>query len=115
MAPEHVDEYVDEVMRLLRAHAEAIDPLHLERARNQLAVRSLGAEERPFRRIEEAVQDLFVHGRVRPRAELMAQLRAVSAEQASAAFERMLKARPAIAMAGRVRRPTEERLKVLVS
>ncbi len=115
MAPEHVDEYVDEVMRLLRAHAGSIDPLHLERARNQLAVRSLGAEERPFRRIEESVQDLFVHGRVRPRAELMEKLHAVSAAQARAAFERMLAARPSIAMAGRVRKPTEERLKALVS
>ena len=103
MAPEHVDEFATEVQRLLRLHAQTIDPLHLERAHNQIAVRRLETLERPFRRIEEAVQDLFVLGRVRSRAEVGARLAAVTAPQVQAVFERMLASRASVAMAGRVR------------
>ena len=71
LAPAKVQEFATEVTRLLRAHADSIDPLHLERARNQIAVRRLEVEERPFRRIEDAVQDVFALGRVRSRVEVM--------------------------------------------
>src|SRR5439155_12342557 len=61
-APRHLDELFDEVARLLAAHAESIAAIDLERARNQIAVRNLRAHERPFRRLEDAAQDLFVYG-----------------------------------------------------
>ena len=46
-APEHLHEYFGEVIRLLREHAATIDPVGLERARNQIIVRGLCAEEVP--------------------------------------------------------------------
>ena len=75
---QHLDEFVVEATRLLGAHAEAIDPVDLERARNQIAVRTLRALERPSRRLEDAALDLYVHGRIRSRAELMERVEAVT-------------------------------------
>ena len=102
LAPAKVQEFATEVTRLLRAHADSIDPLHLERARNQIAVRRLEVEERPFRRIEEAVQDVFALGRVRSRVEVMERVRAVTPQAVREAFECMLASRASVAMAGRV-------------
>ncbi|HUP10423.1 MAG TPA: pitrilysin family protein, partial [Caldimonas sp.] len=62
---EHLEEFLTEVARLLALHAERIDPVGLERARNQVSVRLLRARERPLRRLEDAAQDLFALGRVR--------------------------------------------------
>ena len=103
-APEHLDEFFVEVARLLAEHADgdAVDAVGMERARNQIAVRSLRAQEQPFRRLEEAAQDLYVHGRVRPRAELAARVEAVTAEQVQGTFRRMLSNRPAVAVAGKL-------------
>ena len=72
--------------RLLEARAEAIEPAELERARRQIAVRTLRAQERPTRRLEDAALDLFVHGRVRSRAELLARVDAVRGEDVRAVF-----------------------------
>ena len=108
-APEHLDEFFAEVTRLLVAHAETTDPVGLERARNQIAVRSLRAQERPFRRLEDAAQDLFVHGRVRSRAELTACVGAVTAAQVRDAFQRMLAFRASVAIAGKVGKGASER------
>ena len=77
-SPEHLDEYFVEVTRLLREHAEATDPVGLERARNQIMVRSLCAQEVPSQRLEIAALDLFAFGRVRSREELMAGIAAVT-------------------------------------
>jgi predicted Zn-dependent peptidase len=93
---------------LLHAHADHIDPLHLERACNQLAVRRLGVEERPFRRIEEAAQDVFVFGRVRSRAEVMGRVRAVTTQDVREAFQRMLASPASVAIAGRALRTAKE-------
>jgi predicted Zn-dependent peptidase len=101
-APEHLDEFFAEVTRLLATHAETTDPVGLERARNQIAVRTLRAQERPFRRLEDAAQDLFVHARVRSRAELMDRVEAVNAAQVRDAFQRMLACRASVAIAGKV-------------
>ena len=109
-SPQHLDECVTEVARLLDQHAQAVDPVDLERARNQLALRSLDVQERPFRRIEEAAQDLFVHGRVRDRAEWMSQMNAVTGEEVRAVFHRMLNAGPALAVAGKVPTGWKDRL-----
>jgi predicted Zn-dependent peptidase len=106
---DRLDEVLSEVARTLRAQAEAIDPVDLERARNQLAVRLLRASERPARRLEDAALDLFALQRVRSHAERVDQVAAVTAAQVQAAFARMLAAPAALAIAGRVGRGVSER------
>ena len=104
LMPAHVDEFFAEVGKLLVAHTGAIDRVDLERARNQILVRRLQAHERPYRQLEDAAQDLFAFGRIRPRAELAARVSSVSARQLREVFERMLAAGPTVAMAGRLPR-----------
>ena len=111
--PERLDELCVEVTRLLSAQAGTLAAADLERARNQIAVRSLSAHERPYRRLEGAAQDLYVHGRVRSRGELMAGIEAVTAAQVRAAFEHMLAARASVAVAGKVPVGTRERMREL--
>jgi len=111
--PEHLDEFCAETFALLTAQASAIDAVDLERARNQIAVRRLRAHERPWRRLEDAAQDLFVFGRIRSRAELTEQVEAVTARQLRRSFEQMLAAPASIALAGRVPRGAPERLQNL--
>jgi predicted Zn-dependent peptidase len=108
--PEHVDEYVVEVTRLLREHAVATDAVGLERARNQIVVRSLGAQEVPSQRLEIAALDLFAFGRVRSRQELMAGIAAVTPAQVREAFARMQGAGAAVGLAGKIPRGAEERV-----
>ena len=107
---EHLDEFFVEATRLLGAHATAIDAVDLERARNQIAVRTMRAREHPSRRLEEAALDLFAHGRVRSSAELTARVEAVTAPEVRAAFERMLASRASVAIAGNVRKGDTERI-----
>jgi predicted Zn-dependent peptidase len=109
--PEHLEELFTEVARLLHLHAERVDRVALERARNQVTVRLLRARERPLRRLEDAAQDLFALGRVRSRAEAMGAVQAVDANAVRAAFERMLAMKPSVAIAGRIGKATFERLK----
>ena len=109
-SPAQLDELADATLALLAAHAERIDAAGIARARNQIAVRNLGAQERPFRRIEDAAQDLFVFGRVRPRAEIAARIDAVTPQQVRAVFRRMLAAPAALAVAGALRPGTRDRL-----
>jgi predicted Zn-dependent peptidase len=111
---QHVDEFLSEVARLLVEHAGHIDAVALERARNQIAVRTLRSQEKPFRRLEEAAQDLYVHGRARPRAELMERVWALSAQDVRSAFERLLAAGAAVAIAGKVPAGAKERWQGLV-
>jgi predicted Zn-dependent peptidase len=94
--PEHLDEYFAEVTRLLREHVEVTDPVGLERARNQIAVRRLGAQEVPAQRLELAALDLFALGRVRPREEFLAGIAAVTPAQVRGAFAQMLDAGAAV-------------------
>lgn len=108
-APEHLDEFFAEVSRLLRLQARRIDPVDLERARNQILVRSLRARERPYRRLEDAALDLFVHGRVRPHAERMVRIGTVTAADVRGAFERMFAAGASVAMSGRIPRGAIDR------
>ena len=112
--PEHLDEYFAEVTRLLREHAEATDPVGLERARNQIMVRSLCAQEVPSQRLEIAALDLFAFGRVRSGEELMAGIAAVSPAQVREAFAQMLGAGAAVALAGKIAKGVEERVARLV-
>ncbi len=113
MAPAHVPAFADEVQALLRGLAEAVAPLHLERARNQIAVRRLQAWERPSRRLEDAVLDLYAFGRVRSRAERRAALDAVDGRAVQQVFERLVAGPAALGAAGRLPRPAAERLQAL--
>jgi predicted Zn-dependent peptidase len=109
MAPEHLDAFFDAVGALLLGHAEHIDAVALERARNQIAVRDLRTLERPFRRLEEAVQQLAVLGRLRPPAEQRERVDAVSAAQVRDTFARMLAQPPSVAVVGKVKAGAGER------
>jgi predicted Zn-dependent peptidase len=110
-APEQLDALLAEVMRLLRAQAQAqaIDPIDLERAHNQIAVRRLRNRERAYRRLEDAALDLVVLNRVRSPDERLARLAAVTAAQLRAHFEGMLAAGVSLALAGKVGRGASER------
>lgn len=103
MAPEHVDEFFGAVAPLLAAQAERIEPVALERARAQLAVREVLDEERPQRRLERAALDLMALGRVRPPSERADALAAVTADGVRAAFATLLAQPPSLALAGRIR------------
>ena len=112
-APEHAEEFLVEMKRLLEAQAGRIDALSLERARNLIAVRRLRAWERASRRVEDAALDLLALGRIRSRAEIAARIEAVSAADVRDAFARMLAARPAVAIAGRLKKGLPERSRAL--
>ena len=113
-APEHLDEYFTEVSRLLREHAATIDPVGLERARNQIIVRGLCAQEVPAQRLEGAALDLFTFGRVREREEVMAGYAAVSSDQVRNAFVHMQNAGAAVALAGKLGKGAPERIARIV-
>ena len=112
-APTQLDEFLVEVRRLLVRQAEAVAPADLERAKRQIAVRTLRAEERPVRRLEDAALDLLVHGRVRTRGETLARVDAIDAGAVRDVFARMLAAPVALAIAGRVRKGASERAREL--
>jgi predicted Zn-dependent peptidase len=112
-SPAQLEEFFVEVRRLLGAQAASIRPDDLERARKQIAVRTLRNEERPSRRLEDAALDLFVHGRVRSRAELMARSLDVSSEAVRQVFERLVATPAAVAIAGRIKRGAADRAREL--
>jgi predicted Zn-dependent peptidase len=114
-SPEHLGETFREVARLLREHAETTDPVGLERARNQIAVRTLSAQENAAQRLELAALDLFALGRVRPREESLAQVDAVGPAQVREAFARMLDAGAAVGIAGKIPRGEEARVAEMVA
>jgi predicted Zn-dependent peptidase len=113
MAPAHVGAFADEVQTLLRSLAAEVAPLHLERARNQIAVRRLQSWERPSRRLEDAVLDLYAFGRVRSRAERRAALDAVDGRAVQQVFERLVAGPLALGAAGRLPKAAADRLHVL--
>jgi len=113
--PDKVEELLRETHRLLQGHAASVGAQDLERARNQIAVRRLRAQERPVRRVEDAALDLFVHGRLRSPEELHERVESVSADQVREAFAHMLAAPPVLAIAGKLGALTGERLRELVA
>ena len=102
VAPAKLDELLRALAALIRAQADVTDPVDLERARNQLAVRRLRTQEQPSRRLEDAALDWFALGRVRSEAERAARLQAVTAEQVQALFQRLWAGPLALAITGRV-------------
>lgn len=109
LAPGRLDEFLRETRRLLLEHAERVDAVSLERARNLLAVRRLRDAENPARRLEHAVLDLFAFGRVRSAAELDAAFDALDAERVRATFARLLAEPVALALAGKLAKGSLER------
>jgi predicted Zn-dependent peptidase len=108
-APDKLDAVLRELARLLVERAASIDAVDLERARNQIAVRTLRTLERPARRLEQAALDLFARGTLRSGDERVERVAGMSAEAVRAQFERMLAAGAAVAVAGSVGRAVSER------
>jgi len=99
--PDKLDALVAATGELLRAQATTIDPVHLERAKNQLTVSRLRAGERTYATMEQAVEELFASGTVTPMAEAIAMIDDIGAEEVRAVFERMLASPPALAITGK--------------
>lgn len=108
---EGLDDCVREVAALLRQHAARVDPVDLDRAKHQLRVRRLRAQEKPLQQLEEAALDLFTFGRVRPLDEQLARLDAVSADAVRALFGRLLADGLSAVAVGQVGRAAGERLR----
>ena len=100
-APTQAAELFGEVARLLQQHADARpDRVAMERARNQLALRTLRIREQPGRWLESAAQDLFTFGRLRDAQDTLQRLRAVTPAQVRETFASMLAQPAAVALAG---------------
>ena len=112
-APEHAEEFMVEMNRLLLQQADKVDATGLERAKNLIAVRRLRDWERTARRLEDAVLDVFALGRVRSRAEIAARIDAVGPLEVRRAFARMLAERPAVAIAGKLKKGLPEKARAL--
>jgi predicted Zn-dependent peptidase len=100
-APQQLPAFFAQVVQLLLAHAERIDPAALQRAQRQIAVRHLRDLERPSRRLESAALELLALGRVSPRERSLQALQEVSAGQVREAFAQMLEAGAAVAVTGK--------------
>jgi predicted Zn-dependent peptidase len=86
---------------LLRQHMGPLDPLHLERARNQLAVSRVRSSERTYAVMERAVEELFLRGSVSSTAETISMIETISEDEVREAFQRMLQHPPALAITGK--------------
>ncbi|WP_017762252.1 M16 family metallopeptidase [Pseudacidovorax intermedius] len=99
--PDKLDALVAATGDLLRAHAAAIDPVHLERARNQLTVSRVRTAERTYGTMEQAVEELLATGTVMPMDEALALIEGIGAHEVRAVFEGMLAHAPAVAITGK--------------
>ncbi|MBX3622642.1 MAG: insulinase family protein [Rhizobacter sp.] len=111
--PEQGEALLEAVSRLLHQHADAIDPVGLSRARNQISVRALRALEQPAKRLEVAAQELFTFGRVRDTGEWLARVQAVDAHEVQGVFQHMLAGRAAVGLAGSVPARVRQRAEAL--
>ncbi|MDN4586999.1 peptidase M16 [Xenophilus aerolatus] len=99
--PDKLDALVAATGELLRAQATAIDPVHLERAKNQLTVSRVRAAERTYATMEQAVEELLATGTVLPVADTLAMIEDIGADEVRAVFARMLAQPPALAITGK--------------
>ncbi|MFC5500292.1 M16 family metallopeptidase [Caenimonas terrae] len=99
--PDKLEELMAATGDLLREQAVRIDPVHLERAKNQLAVSRVRSAERTYATMERAVEELFVHGTVTAPADTIAMIESIKQEEVRAVFERMLRHPPALAITGK--------------
>lgn len=100
-SPDKLDQLMAATGGLLREHASAIPPVHLERAKNQLAVSRVRSSERTYATMERAVEELFIRGAVTPTDETIAMIEDIGADEVRAVFERMLRHAPALAITGK--------------
>jgi predicted Zn-dependent peptidase len=100
-SPDKLDQLMGATGGLLREHANAIDPVHLERARNQLAVSRVRSSERTYATMERAVEELFIRGELTSTSETIAMIEDIGADEVRAVFERMLRHAPALAITGK--------------
>ena len=99
--PDKLDALAAATGRLLHAQAAAIDPVHLERAKNQLTVARVRAGERTYAAMEQAVEELFASESVTPMADAIALIDDIGADEVRAVFERMLAHPAALAITGK--------------
>lgn len=99
--PDKLEQLMDATGELLRVHATEIDPVHLERAKNQLSVSRVRSAERTYSAMERAVEELFVRGVITPTTEAIAVIETITADEVRAVFERMLAHPPALAITGK--------------
>ncbi len=114
-SPAQLFDCLGALSRLLATQADTIAPVDLERAHNQILVRRLHALEKPGRRLEEAALALFVHGKLRSRADWLARVEAVTADQVRATFATMLGAGASLAITGRVARGAADRAREILA
>jgi predicted Zn-dependent peptidase len=103
-SPEQLEPALQELSRVLQEQATRIDPVDLERARNQVVVRHLRAQEGALRRLEDAALEVFALGGIRPADERLARLAAVDAPALRIQFARMIDAGATLALAGKLPR-----------
>ena len=99
--PDKLDALVRATGGLLRAQATTIDPVHLERAKNQLTVARVRASERTYKTMEQAVEEIFASGTVTSMAETIAMIDDIGMQEVRSVFERMLTNPPALAITGK--------------
>ena len=99
--PDKLDALVGAAGGLLRAQAKSIDPVHLERAKNQLTVARVRTSERPYATMEHAVEELLASGTVTSAPEAIALIDSITAEEVQGVFVGMLEYPPALAITGK--------------
>jgi predicted Zn-dependent peptidase len=103
--PEQLPALFGTTARLLAEHAAHIDGRHIERARNQLRVARVMRSDDPWSAMESAVTELLTQGRVIGTDEALQRIDTVGADDIRRVFERMLRATPAIGLAGQAVSP----------
>jgi predicted Zn-dependent peptidase len=99
--PDKLQQLMTATGELLRGHAGEIDAVHLERAKNQLAVSRVRSSERTYAAMERAVEDLFVRGTISTPAETIALIEDITADEVRSVFGRMLRHPPALSITGK--------------
>lgn len=99
--PDKIEALVQATGELLHAQTATIDPVHLERAKNQLTVSYVRASERPFAMMERAVEELWASGSVTLLGETIALIDDIRAEEVRDVFTRMLAHAPALSITGK--------------
>jgi predicted Zn-dependent peptidase len=99
--PDKLERLISATGALLREQVAGIDPVQLERAKNQLVVSRVRASERTYATMEQAVEELFAIGGITSTKESIAMIETITAGEVQAVFERMLQNPPALAITGK--------------
>lgn len=99
--PDKIEALVQATGELLQSQTAGIDPVHLERAKNQLTVSYVRASERPLATMERAVEELWAIGSVTLLAETTALIDDIRSEEVRDVFARMLAHPPALSITGK--------------